>query len=102
MEIIKQLVENIDDELQDAEKYATLACQMKESMPVLADLYYKLSNDEMSHMTLLHNQVKNIINEFKSKNEVPPGMQVLYDYLHKRQIEWASKVKAKQDHYKSL
>ena len=102
MEIIKQLVENIDDELQDAEKYATLACKMKEKNVALADTYYKLSLEEMNHMTMLHNQVKNIINDFKAKNEVPPGMQVLYDYLHQRQIEWASKVKAKQESYKTL
>lgn len=102
MEIIKQLVENIDDELQDAEKYIGLACEMKHKNPILADLYFKLSNEEMTHMTLLHDQVKKIINEFKTKNEVPEGMQVLYDYLHKRQIEWASKIKVKQDYYKSV
>ena len=101
MEIIKQIVENIDDELMDAEKYVTLACNMKEKDRILADVYYKLSNEEMNHMNLLHDQVVRIINEFKKTNEVPEGMQVLYDYLHKRQIEWASKIKTKQEMYKT-
>ena len=101
MEIIKQLVENIDDELMDAEKYATYACNMKEKDKLLADTYYKLSIEEMSHMSMLHDQVVRIISDFKKSNEVPAGMQALYDYLHKRQIEWAAKIKTKQEMYKT-
>lgn len=100
MEIIKQLVEKIDDELEDAEKYIKLACKNKENDSVLADTYYKLSLEEMNHMTLLHDQVVRIINDYKKSNTVPPGMQTLYDYLHGRQIKWAAKIKAKQDGYK--
>ena len=101
MEIIKQLVEKIDDELEDAEKYIKLACRMKERDSALADTYYRLSNEEMNHMTMLHDQVVRIINDYKKSNEVPVGMQTLYGYLHERQIKWASKVKAKQDSYKT-
>jgi hypothetical protein len=102
MEIIKQLVEKIDDELEDAEKYVKLACKTKASNPVLADVYFKLSMEEMGHMTMLHEQVVRIINDYKKTNTVPDGMQTLYDYLHARQIKWAAKVKQKQDSYKTL
>jgi hypothetical protein len=27
-------------------------------------------------------------------------MQILYDYLHDRQIKWAAKIKAKQEQFK--
>jgi rubrerythrin len=100
MEIIKQLVEKIDDELEDAEKYIKLACKMKDKDKVLADVYYNLSIEEMGHMTKLHDQVVRIINDFKKTSEVPIGMQTLYDYLHERQIKWATKIKSKQDMYK--
>ncbi len=100
MEIIKQLMEKIDDELEDAEKYVKLACKMKEKDKVLADLYFNLSIEEMGHMTKLHEQVVRIINDFKKTNTVPPGMQTLYDYLHERHIKWAAKIKARQDGYK--
>lgn len=100
MEIIKQLIEKIDDELEDAEKYIKLAHKTKESNPLLADVYFKLSNEEMGHMTLLHEQVVRIINDYKKDNTVPVGMQTLYDYLHARQIKWAAKIKAKQDSYR--
>lgn len=101
MEIIKQLVEKIDDELIDAEKYIKCAIKVKKDYPQLADAYSKLSMEEMGHVTILHDQVVRIINEYKKTNEVPPGMQVLYDYLHERQINWAAKIKAKQEAYKT-
>ena len=100
MEIIKHLVEKIDDELEDAEKYIKLACRNKDTDKVLADVYFKLSQEEMMHMTLLHDQVVRIINDYKKSNTVSVGMQTLYDYLHDRQVKWAAKIKAKQDSYK--
>lgn len=100
MEIIKNLVEKIDDELEDAEKYIKCAIKVKEQYPSLANAYYKLSTEEMGHVTILHDQVVNIITEYKKTNEVPPAMQVLYDYLHGRQVKWAAKIKAKQESFK--
>jgi hypothetical protein len=49
---------------------------------------------------MLHDAVVRIINDYKKEHEVPESMQVLYDYLHDRQIRWASKIKAKQEQYK--
>lgn len=100
MKIIKQLVEKIDDELEDAEAYINLACQTKEKDSVLADTYYKLSLEEMGHMNMLHDQVVRIINDFKKSNEIPAGMQTLYDYVHEREMKWATKIKIKQEMYK--
>ena len=100
MEIIKSLVSKIDDELEDAEKYIKCAYKVKETYPILADTYYKLSLEEMGHMTMLHEQVVRLITEYKKTKEVPQGMQTLYDYVHEREIKWASKIKAKQDNFK--
>ena len=100
MEIIKSIVSKIDDELEDADKYIKCAYRVKESFPQLAEVYYKLSLEEMKHMTMLHDEVVRIINEYKKTNEVPPAMQVLYDYIHEREVKWASKIKAKQDSFK--
>ena len=99
MEVIKQIVEKIDDELLDAEKYIKCAYKVDEKYPQLADVYYKLSLEEMKHVTMLHEVVVSIINEYKRTNEIPPGMQTLYDYLHERQIKWATKIKTKQEQF---
>lgn len=101
MEIIKQISEKIDEELQDAERYIKCAYKVDEEYPQLADTYYKLSLEEMNHVTMLHEAGVSIINEYKRTQDVPPGMQMLYDYLHERHIKWAAKIKAKQEQFNS-
>lgn len=100
MQIIKSISEKIDDELHDAEKYIKCAYRVREQYPQLAGTYYQLSLEEMKHVTLLHESVVRIINEYKQNHDVPEGMQVLYDYLHDRQIKWAEKIKLKQEQFK--
>lgn len=100
MEIIRRISEKIDEELHDAEKYIKCAFKVREEYPQLANTYYQLSLEEMKHVTMLHDSVVKIINDYKRENEVPEAMQILYDYLHDRQIKWATKIKAKQEQYK--
>lgn len=100
MEIIKSISQKIDSELEDAQRYIKCAYHVREEFPRLADTYYKLSLEEMNHVTMLHDNVVEIINEFKKTNEVPESMQIIYNYLHERQIKWAAKIKAKQEAYK--
>jgi len=100
MEIIKKIASNIDEELEDAQKYIDCAIKEKEKHPTLAELYYKLSTEEMKHADMLHDEVVRIIGEYKKSNEVPPAMQAIYDYIHEREMEWASKIKYKQDHFR--
>ena len=100
MQIIKKIVEKIDDELIDAEKYIKCAYKVEDEYPQLADTYYQLSLEEMKHVTMLHEAVVMIIDKYKQENEVPESMEVLYEYLHERQIKWAAKIKAKQEQYK--
>lgn len=101
MEIIKNISEKIDDELHDAEKYIKCAYRVADEFPQLAETYYRLSLEEMNHVAMLHDSVVKIINTYKQTNEIPPGMQTLYDYLHDKQIKWAAKIKAKQEEFKS-
>lgn len=99
MKIIQQLSEQIDDELDDANKYIHEALKVKSSYPKVADVYYKLSTEEMNHVNMLHNAVTAIINEIRQTQEVPPAMQAVYDYLHQKQIDKAALVRATQAEY---
>lgn len=99
MKIIKELIENIDDELMDAEKYIKYAYETKDDYPELSATYFKLSKEEMVHMQTLHGQVVKIIEAYKATNEVPASMKAVYDYLHERQVEWSERIELKQKNY---
>lgn len=95
MKVIKQLVDDIKEELKGAENYATLAKLNREGDKVLADTYHKLSEVEMSHVTMLHTQIARIISEYEKSGEEPrPDMKAIWEWQHKELIEQAANVKS--------
>jgi ferritin len=102
MEVIKCLSELIDEEIDDAAKYIDLAMKWKQTEPDTSDLFYELSLEEMNHMTRLHQEVTEIIEEYRKEHGDPPKeMMWVYNYLHERHIVNASRVKSKQELYKA-
>ena len=103
MKIIEKLSEYIDEEISDAMKYAKCALVYKDENPVLADMFIRLSEEEMKHMMTLHNQVVSLIDDYKRKNGEPPeAMKAVYDILHKRHIDKAAEAKAAISMFKGV
>lgn len=101
MKVIAKLSEQIEEEIHDAEHYIKWALECKDERRGLADVLYSLSLEEMKHMNILHEQVTQIIAEYRRDNGEPPAnMLAVYDYLHKKQIENANAVKMYQEQYK--
>ena len=102
MKIIKCLSELIEEELDDSAKYVDLAIKWKNEEPDTADLFYELSVEEMGHMQKLHDEVAELIEEYRKEHGEPPkDMMVLYEYLHEKHIGTATQIKVKQAMYKA-
>lgn len=102
MKIIKCLCELIEEEIDDACKYIDLAMKWKVDEPDTANVFYELSLAEMEHMDKLHNEVVELIEEYRKENGEPPKeMMVLYDYLHQKHIGDATQVRVKQGMFKA-
>ena len=100
MKIIEILSEFIDEEIDGAGEYEKLAIEYKKDMPDLANAFNTMSHEEMGHVNLLHNCVTRIIENYRKENGDPPeAMLAVYDYLHKKQIDKAAKVKTMQRMY---
>ena len=103
MKIIEKLSAMIDEEIEDAMKYAKCALAYKDDNIALADMFCRLAEEEMKHMLTLHSQVVTIIEDYKRKNGEPPEtMKVVYDILHKRHIDKAAEAKAAISMYKGV
>lgn len=103
MKIIEKLSDKIACEIQQAECYAKCALEYKEERSQLAETFYKIANNKLNDMSLLHTQVANIINQYKQKTGQPPeAMKMLYDILHKKHIQHAAAVKGMLALYKEI
>ena len=101
MKLIEQLSERIEEEIQDAAFYAKMAVEYKENHPGLAEALIGISQDEMGHMSTLHDEVVRIIEKYRKEHGDPPAdMLAIYNYLHNKHIEKAKDAKMLQAMYK--
>lgn len=101
MKVIKMLSEMIEDTIDCAEDYVKAAIEWKEEYPDVAKTLVSLSENEMSNMASLHSTVAKVITDYRRENGDPPKpMMAVYDYLHKKHIDNAARVRAMQQMYK--
>ena len=65
MDDIMMLFQYVEDEIKDAHKYAEAALKYKEENPSLADLFYRLSGEELTHFNMLHEKLADAVTEVK-------------------------------------
>ena len=103
MKIIDKISDKIAKEIDYAEEYAKCALEYKDTHPQLAEVYFRIANEKIGHMNLLHAQVIAIIDEYRKKNGEPPeAMKTLYEILHRKHIEHAAAVKGMLALYKEI
>lgn len=100
MKVIAKLSHQIDEEIEDAKRYAKCALKFKTKRKSLGDVYYQLSTEEIRHANALHNEVTKIIEEYRQKHGDPPEiMQQLYDYMHEQTVAKMNEVQTLQQMY---
>lgn len=104
MKIIETISKDIEKEISNAECYAKKALEYKDSYPVVAEQYFKVATQCVANITNnLHPAVTGIIEAYrKEKGEPPEHMKILYDILHKQQIEHLAAVKGIMSLYKEM
>lgn len=101
MKEIKCLYTNIRDEMEDAEKYASLALKYKDGDRELADTFESLSKQEATHAEALHAEAVRLIKDYRSRNGEPPeSMKAVYDWEHERMIGDMADVKRLHELYR--
>ena len=102
MKVIRCISEKIEEELEDASSYIDLAMKWKTEEPETANLFYELSVEEMGHMEKLHQEVEDLINDYRKDHGDPPKeMMTLYEYLHEKHMKNATQIRIKQGMYKA-
>jgi len=104
MKIIEDISKDIEKEICSAECYAKKALEYKDSYPAVAEHYYKAATQNVANITTnFHPAVTEIIEAYKKeKGEPPEHMKILYDILHKQQIEHLAAVKGMMSLYKDM
>lgn len=101
MQIISDISDCIESKLCDAECHIKKAMELKETHSALAQVFMRISTDEMNHIALLHEQVTALIAEYRKEHGDPPErMMGIYEYLHKKHIEKANNIKVMQALFK--
>lgn len=98
MRVIKVLSKQIEEELEDSNKYIDSALTYRTQFPKLAETYIELANEEIGHAERLHKQVVSLINEIQI--EIPKFMQELWEEKHIELITKTAELKTKIELYK--
>lgn len=102
MNLIKELVCDIHDELESAEHYAKKAALYKDTENAVADNYARMAEAELGHVNSLHEQAVRIIKDYRAAgNEPPAAMQAVWDYEHEQQIDKVASIKMLLSMYRS-
>lgn len=101
MKLIEKLVGLVEEELDGSEHYIKMALAHKDDNASLAKVLYEISTQEMNHVDMLHGEVKKLIEEHRKEKGDPPAMMLaVYNYLHERHVDKASRIKMLQAEFK--
>ena len=94
MKMIKNLIEQLDEEIEGAKEYAEkyVECKAKGNM-TRANRYKEMATDELKHTGYIHEMAVQEIQELKKVYTAPADMQEKWDKAHKEYVERVAWIK---------
>lgn len=87
------MLDQMDEELNDAQKYTKCASATKADMPDVADMYMRMANQEMEHANHLHNAIDKLVRD----ERVPHDLRAVWDWQNQKYMRWAEKIRMKME-----
>lgn len=101
MKKIKELVDNIHEEIDGAHHYASLAIDHKDADRHLSDMYADMASQEMGHAKKMYDEIVSYTDEYlKTGQEVPVSMQAVWDWEKQKIADGMMKTQVMLDLYK--
>lgn len=91
-ELMRQVEEQMEDELESAMRYIQLALNMKYSDRDFADAYFDMARQEVGHINVLHGLVTKSIKNMDGLSEEYVIMSKIYSFLRGQNAEKSEKV----------
>ena len=97
MKRIKELVEQIDEELEGAMCYAEKYIESRADGSNRAEVYRGMAADELGHAGHLHTYAVEEIEKLKKVYEAPTDMKVRWDESHRGYVEREARIRSMID-----
>jgi len=102
MKKIEDIIDYINSEISDAEKYVHAAHKIRDDDKKLADIYVTLASEELRHVDILHERIVDEIKMYREEYGPPPEiMQHMYNREHERIIDRVVTVKRMLEMYRA-
>lgn len=93
VKLFKEIAGYVMEELGDAEKYIKKAMCYKTSKPDLAQMFYRLSTEEMGHYTVELAEIQKMAN-------MNPEMHLAYEVISEHSMDWERSIKMMQQMFR--
>ena len=96
VKLFKEITGYVMEELGDAEKYIKKAMCYKTTKPELAQMFYRLSMEEMGHYTMELAELQKMANPVTGN----PEMQLAYEVISEHSMDWERSIKMMQQMFR--
>lgn len=98
MKLFEELLDNIEEEYEDAKKYIKMAMAYREKFPNDSKLFAQLSGEELSHADRQKRAVMDHL-RMAEGHEHHEKMEIIWEHVHRRFSECEEHIKVLMDMY---